>query len=306
MSDTILEVKDLSKNYGTYQAVKGISFSIKRGEVLGLLGPNGAGKSTTIQMLVGITLPNGGSIRYFDMDFSKHRQDCLQRINFASAYNTLQGRIQVGENLNIFAALYGVIKPQKKIAGLVEYFEVAHLMKHRYWDLSAGERTRVNLVKALINDPELILMDEPTASLDPDIADKTLSLIEDLRTKRNLSILFTSHNMSEVSRICDEVIFLDKGTIVSQDTPSNHTKQIGGSKLVLQFSGKKTKLDEILKSTKLHFDFLPDNRVNIKISGNEIADVITKVREAGIQITDVEIEKADLQDVFLEIARRKR
>ncbi len=231
MSEILLSVKNLVKDYDAFRAVDGISFEIKKGQVLGLLGPNGAGKSTTIQILVGITLPTAGQIHYFGHDFAKHRQACLQRINFASAYNTLQGRISVKENLLIFAKLYRVQSPLTKIAELLEYFEISHLAKHKYWDLSAGERTRANLVKALLNDPELILMDEPTASLDPDIADKTLSLIEELRTRNGMSILFTSHNMSEVSRICDDVIIMHKGQIVSQGRPKDLVEQFGHDNL---------------------------------------------------------------------------
>lgn len=227
MSETILDVKKLVKDYGVFRAVDNISFDLKKGQVLGLLGPNGAGKSTTIQILLGITLLTSGKISYFGQDFFKHKKAILSRINFASAYNTLQGRLTVKENLLVFAKLYNVKNPKDKIAELLEYFEIGHLSKTIYWDLSSGERTRTNLVKSLLNDPELILMDEPTASLDPDIADKTLSLIEDLKHSRNLSILFTSHNMAEVTRVCDEVIMLNKGKIVTRGKPADLVKEYG-------------------------------------------------------------------------------
>lgn len=203
----ILEVRNLVKNYGTYRAVDGISFAVEKGKTIGFLGPNGAGKTTTIQVLCGITLPNGGTISYFGKDFLKNREYCLQRINFGSAFNTLLGRITAYENLLVYAKLYGVTDAKKKIIDLLNYFEIAHVAGELYQNLSAGQKTRVNLVKSLLNDPELLLMDEPTASLDPDIADKTLSLIEQLRKTRGISLLFTSHNMDEVTRLCDEVIF---------------------------------------------------------------------------------------------------
>ena len=158
-----------------------ISFSLAKGKIIGLLGPNGAGKTTTIQMLVGITLPDGGAIRYFGLDLHTHREACLQRINFSSSYNMLQSRITVWENLIVFARLYRVDNPKARSGELGEYFGITQLMDQRFMTLSAGQKTRVNLVKALLNDPEVILMDEPTASLDPDIADRTLSLIESLR-----------------------------------------------------------------------------------------------------------------------------
>src|SRR5438045_3885749 len=151
MSELVLAVKGLVKDYGTFRAVDNISFSIKKGQILGLLGPNGAGKSTTIQMLISVMLASAGSIRYFGQDFAKHRQECLQRLNYASAYNALQQHITVNENLSVFAALYGVANARAKIAELMDYFGIQRLGKHSYKDLSAGERTRVNLVKALLN-----------------------------------------------------------------------------------------------------------------------------------------------------------
>lgn len=299
----ILEVDNLTKDYDSYRAVSDVSFSIERGKVLGLLGPNGAGKSTTIQILTGITSPTSGTIKYFGHDFMKHRQACLQRINFASAYNSLQGRITVKENLKVFAGLYQIKKPEKKITELLDYFEIKRLSNHKYWDLSAGERTRVNLVKAMLNDPELILMDEPTASLDPDIADKTLSLIEKLREDRNLSILFTSHNMNEVTRICDEVIFLDKGSVVSRDTPENHTKRLKEVEIEIQYKDSSKKVEEILYTEKLNFEITARNRAIIKTSHEKVALIITALTQHGITIVDTEVRKPSLEDVFLEIAR---
>src|SRR6266436_2145391 len=162
MSDDIaLEVNDLTKLYGSFRAVGGISFTVPKGKIVGLLGPNGAGKTTTIQMLVGITLPNGGAIRYFGLDLHRNREACLQRINFSSSYNMLQNRITVWENLIVFAGLYRVKSPEHKIKDMGEYFGITHLMDQRFMTLSAGQKTRVNLVKALLNDPEVVLMDEP-------------------------------------------------------------------------------------------------------------------------------------------------
>lgn len=183
-SNIILSVKNLTKKYGSYTAVDNISFEVPKGKIIGLLGPNGAGKTTTIQILLGITLANHGSINYFGKDFYKYRSESLQKINFTSSFNTLMGRITVLENLKVFGYLYNVKNPEKVIIEFAEYFEITKLLHEKYWDLSAGQKTRVNLIKSLINNPELILMDEPTASLDPDIADKTLTLIEKLKKDR--------------------------------------------------------------------------------------------------------------------------
>ncbi len=216
MADSVLEVTGLTKRYGSFTAVDDIDFSVKRGEVVGLLGPNGAGKSSTIQMMLGLLTPSSGQIRYFGQDFKAKRLQILARINYLSAFNTLQGKITVDQNLRVFASAYGVDNSRAKIDELLDYFGVTHLKNEHYDDISSGQRTRVNLAKAFINDPELVLMDEPTASLDPDIVDKVLTMIESLKKERQLSIVYTSHNMHEVERICDRVILMSGGKIVRE------------------------------------------------------------------------------------------
>ena len=217
--NSILSVSHLYKKFGEFTAVDKISFDLHEGEILGFLGPNGAGKTTTIQMLLGLTEVNSGEIKYFNKDFTTNKQHILQRINFTSSFNALQGRISVKENLIVFAGLYSVKNSSKKINELSEYFDTGDLMNKKYWDLSAGQKTRVNIIKSLLNDPEILLMDEPTASLDPDVADKLLTLIENLKKTKKISILYTSHEMDEVTRICDRVIFISHGKIVAEDTP---------------------------------------------------------------------------------------
>ncbi len=303
MADIVLQVENLMKNYGNFRAVDGISFSIPKGKVVGLLGPNGAGKTTTIQMLLGVTLKNGGMIKYFGKDFDRHRQYCLQRINFTSAFNTLLGRISVWQNLMVFAGLYQVKHPKKKIMELAKYLEITHLLHEIYQNLSAGQKTRVNFVKSLLNDPELLLMDEPTASLDPDIADKTLSLIEDLKRSRNLAILYTSHNMEEITRICDEVIFLDHGKIVAQDTPLNLTRSISGAQLCLTFSNGKDAVDKYLKVGEYSYKFIDNNVVIIDIEADHIPKLLVDISKTDLEIKDLEIRKPTLENVFLQIAR---
>lgn len=218
MSETVLEVKGLTKHFGSFVAVNNIDFSLKKGEVVGLLGPNGAGKSSTIQMLLGLLTPTAGSIEYFNKDFSKHRLATLSKINYLSGFNSLQEMITVVQNMRVFAMAYNVKKVEHKINELLEYFGILHLKNNSYSSLSAGQRTRVNLAKAFLNDPQLVLMDEPTASLDPDIVDKLLSMIEQFKRERSLTILYTSHNMHEVERVCDRVIFLAHGAIVREAT----------------------------------------------------------------------------------------
>ncbi len=221
MSEVVLEVKGLTKRFGKFTAVKSIDFSLKRGEVVGLLGSNGAGKSSTIQMLLGLLTPTAGQIEYFNKDFTKHRIEILKRINYISAFNTLQNKITVKQNMKVFAAAYNVKKSDHKISDLLDYFGVSQLANEVYLNISAGQRTRVNLAKAFLNDPEIVLMDEPTASLDPDIVDKVLGMIEKFKRERQLSIVYTSHNMHEVERVCDRVIFLSHGQIVQEAAPKD-------------------------------------------------------------------------------------
>lgn len=305
MQDIILEVKNLVKYYGNFTAIKGISFVVPKGKVIGLLGPNGAGKTTTIQCLLGITLLDDGTVSYFGKDFAKNRQYCLQKINFASSFNTLLGRISVWENLLVFAHLYNVKNPKEKIRELAQYFEVEDLLSIHFWNLSTGQKTRINLVKSLLNDPELILMDEPTASLDPDIADKTLTLIEKLKRSRNLSILYTSHDMEEVARICDEVIFLDHGTIVAHDTPLGLTKRIPNAQLRLTIDGDKDIAEKFFQEYKQKFIFSSPHIVTIDTEEKLIPKLIFGLSKNNIYITNIEVKKPTLEDVFLQITRNK-
>lgn len=309
MQDTILVVKNLTKKFnspaGEFIAVNDISFSVKKGEVLGFLGPNGAGKTTTLHMLIGILTKTAGSIEYFGKDFYKNKEYCLQRINFTSSYNTLQGRMSAWENLLVFSQLYGIKKPKDKINELVKYFEVESILNKGFWDLSAGQRTRVNLIKSLLNDPQLILMDEPTASLDPDIADKTLSLIENLKEKKGLSILYTSHNMDEITRICDKVIFLDHGKIIAEDTPLGLTKRIKGAELKLIFDGNKKMVEEFISKNADKYYLKNNNTVIITLEEKNIPKIIFGLSKENIWITDIEIQKPTLEDFFIQIARKK-
>jgi ABC-2 type transport system ATP-binding protein len=300
----VLEVDNLSKNYGAFKAVDQISFSLPKGKIVGLLGPNGAGKTTTIQMLVGITLPDGGAIRYFGLDLHKHREACLQRINFSSSYNMLQNRITVWENLIVYARLYRVDKPENKIGSMGEYFGITQLMDQRFMTLSAGQKTRVNLVKALLNDPEVILMDEPTASLDPDIADRTLSLIETLREARDLAIVYTSHQMDEVARICDEVIFLDHGRIVAQDTPAGLTRRIaGGTRVHVRVDGQPQTVLQALQPDFKDVVLADGNVVVVTTQEHQVPRAIFDIGNTGVEVLDIDIRKPTLEDVFLQIAR---
>jgi ABC-2 type transport system ATP-binding protein len=192
MPNLALNIKNLTKIFGETIVVDQVSLSIKSGEILGLLGANGAGKSTTMQMMLGLIKPTSGIIEVFGKDLEKERIEILKRMNFCSSYANLPSNLTVAQNLKVFAGLYHVRKPQQKIDELMELFEISHLKNRVAGQLSSSESTRLNLCKAFLNDPALLLLDEPTASLDPDIADKVRTLINRLRHERQLSILYTS------------------------------------------------------------------------------------------------------------------
>ncbi|MFZ4764758.1 MAG: ABC transporter ATP-binding protein [Roseimicrobium sp.] len=217
----ILEARNLTRDFDGVRALDAFNFQLLKGEVLGLLGANGAGKTTAMNMLLGLTTPTSGSIHAFGLDLLKHRIAILKRSNFSSAYTSLPGNLLVWQNLTVFARIYGVPDAKRKINELLELFEIGSLRKRVTGQLSAGESTRVNLCKSLLNDPELLLLDEPTASLDPDIADKVRKTIRRVQAERQISILYTSHNMRDIEEVCDRVIFLHKGKVVTEGTPAD-------------------------------------------------------------------------------------
>lgn len=226
-----IAVRDLKKSYGAVHAVRGISFAVTPGQTVGLLGGNGAGKTTTISMLLGVLTPTSGSIDLLGLSLPKHRYDILPRINFTSPYVDLPKRLSVVENLRVFAGLYGVHEPRKRIAGLLEELDLGEVADRPYANLSAGQRTRVSLAKSLLNSPELLLLDEPTASLDPDVGDRMRSLLERYRRQSGCAMLLASHNMAEVERLCDDVIMLKRGEIVDQGSPLELLARYGRSNL---------------------------------------------------------------------------
>jgi ABC-2 type transport system ATP-binding protein len=216
MTDKVIEVVNLRKVFGERTAVDGLSFETKRGEILGLLGANGAGKTTSMHMLLGLTTPTSGSIRIFGKSMPEQRIEILSRMNFASAYQFLPYNLKVWENLYVFAEIYGVKNQAKKIEELLAVFELSHLRNHATGRLSSGEQTRLNLCKALLNDPELLLLDEPTASLDPDIADKVRKSLSSLHKEKGMTIINTSHNMIDVHELCSRILFMQHGKIIAE------------------------------------------------------------------------------------------
>lgn len=231
MANAVIEAAGLRKVFGKTVAVEELSFRLDRGEILGLLGPNGAGKTTAISMLLGLVTPTAGRIRILGRDMPKDRVAILERCNFSSAYVNLPSNLRVRENLTVFSKLYGVRRHRERIEQLLELFEVKELAARVTGALSSGESTRVNLCKALLNEPELLLLDEPTASLDPDMAEKVRGILRRVQRENGISMLYTSHNMRDVEEVCDRVLFMNRGRLIAEGTPAEIKTRFGEQSL---------------------------------------------------------------------------
>jgi ABC-2 type transport system ATP-binding protein len=222
-----IEVLGLSKRYAGTLAVDDISFAVKPGSVFGLLGGNGAGKTTTISMLLGLLVPSAGRIRILGFDMARERFAALARMNFSSPYIALPQKLSVVENLRVYGHLYDVPDLKRRIGELAEQFNLTGLLNRLAGELSAGQKTRVALAKSLINKPDLLLLDEPTASLDPDTGDFVRTALETYRRETGAAILLASHNMAEVERLCDDVLMMKQGKIVDRGTPDDLIARYG-------------------------------------------------------------------------------
>ena len=218
MTTPVLRVSHLRKQFGDFTAVEDVSFSIQPGEILGLLGPNGAGKTTTIHMLLGLITPTSGTIEMFGMELAAHREQILQQVNFSSTYISMPLALTVEENLWVVGRLYGLSDIHRRVDDIVKKLEMEEFRQKVTRKLSSGQMTRLTLAKALLTEPKILFLDEPTASLDPDIAHKIRALLKEERRSVGLSILYTSHNMREMEEMSDRIIFLQRGRIVAEGT----------------------------------------------------------------------------------------
>jgi len=227
----VLSIENLSKKYGETIAVDGISFEVVRGEIVGLLGPNGAGKTTTINMVLGVLEPTSGSIRIEDIDVARQRSKALDRTNFSAVYAPLPGNLTVYQNLRVFGLIYGVKNLPERIDILVKQFELERFRDTKAGVLSSGEQTRLCLAKAMLNQPHLLLLDEPTASLDPATASDIRIKIREFAARGLCGVLWTSHNMYEVEDVCNRVLFLSRGRILLEGDPKTLPRDHGKSTL---------------------------------------------------------------------------
>jgi ABC-2 type transport system ATP-binding protein len=304
MVNNVLEVKNLTKKFNEFSAVDNLSFSIKEGEILGLLGPNGAGKTTTIYMLLDVMEPTSGDILFFGKKFKKNRSEILKKVNYSSAYISLPWFFTIDQILSVFADLYEIPNKKKRIDKLLSEFEIEHLRKKAVHTLSAGERARLLLTKAFINYPEIILLDEPTASLDPDIAVKIRQFLKKEQKEYKVSMLFTSHNMSEVEEMCDRVIFLNHGKIMAEDTPENLARKITDSNIELLI--KDSSIAEA-HFNKNNISFSRDGHIfNMNIKTDDISKILTQLASEKIEFQDISIKKPNLEDYFLKYSKGEK
>lgn len=227
----MLTVSRLCKRYGDTVAVEDLSFTVAPNEIVGLLGPNGAGKTTTINMILGVLAPDSGSVQIEDIDLAKHRSRALERTNFVAVYSPLPGNLTVLENLRFFGLIYGVSDLKRRMEELLDQFDLGRFRNTKCGVLSSGEQTRASLAKAMLNRPRLLLLDEPTASLDPSVARDVRVKIRQTTREGNRGVLWTSHNMLEVEQVCDRVLFLSHGKILLEGDPRRLPSEHGKDSL---------------------------------------------------------------------------
>ena len=231
MPDPVILVENLVKRYGATLALDGVSFAVERSVTTALLGGNGAGKTTTLSILLGLLLPSSGQVHIFGEDVLRHRYRVLPRLNFSSPYVDLPHRLTVRQNLKIYARLYGLPQRDERIAALAKDLQIEALLERPAGKLSAGQKTRVALAKALLNEPELLLLDEPTVSLDPDTGDWVRGYLEEYRARTGATIMLASHNMAEVERLCSQVLMMKAGRIVDRGSPDALIDRYGRTNL---------------------------------------------------------------------------
>jgi ABC-2 type transport system ATP-binding protein len=313
MSSPVLRVQNLTKKFPLkneaqpfFTALHEVSFVVQQGEIVGILGPNGAGKTTTIQILLGVLKPTAGTIEYFGKNFFTERSSIFEHVTFASSYVRLPGQLTVRENLDIYAQLYGLSAQERayRIENYLKFFGMWNVVDKETGFLSAGQMTRVMLAKAFMSNPRIILLDEPTASLDPEIAHDVRTFIVEQQKKHGVSILITSHNMDEVTQVCSRVLVLKKGEIIANDTPHNLALSISRAHVQL-LPVDKAALITFLETQAISFH-QDGELVSIELDEQEIATLLIGLAQQGINYTQISIDKPTLEDYFLSIAREVR
>jgi len=304
---SILQVNNLTKTFqtkiGQFVAVDNISFELKEGEILGILGPNGAGKTTTIQMLLGVLTPTSGKINYFGRDFNKNRETVLDKINFSSTYTDFPHNLTIRENLNFFSYFYDIKNRKERVKTVVDLFRLKEILNQQISSLSAGQKTRVNLAKAFLNFPKILLLDEPTASLDPETAQYIRDFLLSQRQRFKVSIILTSHNMAEVEEVCDRVIFINKGKIIADDTPSGLAKSIELSHVELFIKDGLKRTIEFCQTKQIIYK-IEGRYIIVDLKEKEIPDFLRQIMDVGVFYDEISIEKPTLNDYFIQVVSK--
>lgn len=291
-------------NRAAHTAVDDISFTVAEAEILGLLGPNGAGKTTTVQMLLSTMQPTSGNIFYFDQDFTTHRSEILGSVGFASTYAKLPERLTVRSNLRMYGRLYGLSSRhiEQRIDHCLTFFGMQQRADTEVGVLSAGETTRVVLAKAFLANPKIVILDEPTASLDPEVAQDVRHFVLRQRQEFGTSFLITSHNMTEVSQLCDRVLILKNGRIIDDSTPAQLAHRIGNTRVVLEIEHGLDAAITYTQQQELPYS-LTNNTLEITVNEHAIAQLLTSLSRSNVEYCQISIEKPTLEDYFLHLLR---
>ncbi|MBV9079798.1 MAG: ABC transporter ATP-binding protein [Elusimicrobia bacterium] len=298
----LVRARGLSKSFAGRVAVDRIDFDIFPGEVVGFLGPNGAGKTTTIRMLLNILRPTDGELTIFGESFQRARESILRRMNASSGATTLPGKLSVLENLKVFGDMYGIAHPGRRIRELSGRFDLESLLDRPLYALSTGQQVRVSLAKAFLNRPKLLLLDEPTSSLDPDVADRVRSLLMQAVREEETTVFLTSHNMSEVEKVCSRVVFLNEGRIQAQGTPKELARRIKRWTIHLRTRAPLADLGSLKEFEAI--DVRIDHRdATIEIDSADVGPFLTHLVQRGAAIETISIREPTLEDFFLQSAR---
>ena len=306
-----LKVSNLRKNFKgknkIVKAVDNLSFQVKKGEIFGLLGVNGAGKSTTLNMLCGLILPDSGKIEMFGKDFFKHEEELRSQINLATAYYTLSSSLTVKQNLQVYARLYNVKNASEKIKELTEKFLFTQHFNTRVRSLSSGEKTKLVLIKSLLNDPKLLFLDECTAGLDPDVAEIVRDHIIQYNKETGCTIIFTSHYMQEVEQMCNRIAFMDRGRIVKIGKAKELIAELETQNIQIHFSRQIEKAKKILKNENIKFEMPEKGVLSFHIKNREkiIYPLLEKFVKAKIPFDDLHLNKPTLEEYFIKQSRKK-
>jgi ABC-2 type transport system ATP-binding protein len=295
----VVSARHLTKRFKELTAVDDVSLELQPGEILGLLGPNGAGKTTTFQMLLGILTPTSGYVEFFGKELLAHRSEILERINFSSTYTNLPWNLRVGDTLAFMSRLYTLPNRAARVEQVIEAFRLKSLLRKEVVALSAGELTRLNLAKAFINQPEVVLLDEPTASLDPESAHVIREFILQQRAEMGMSVLFTSHNMGEIETVCDRVVFINRGKVIANDTPKNLARTLDRCNVsLLVEENQVSAFNQVCATLSLEVT-REDGYSSVGMNEERVVELLALLGDKGIPLHGLTITRATLEDYFM-------